>query len=185
MLGILSDRALAETVANWSTTIGIILALAGGAYTLWKYRKDRQFKELDRARDAYAGFMKLALDYPEFYPGCWIAISQDPVLKNKFEWYMAHFLWSCEDILLSSNTDLGFVEGMRDTISEHRDYFISSDFLSKELNGYCDTLQTLISETVTRIPIVPGLRVEKSEPSPVQQTADTRAQNGVSDLPPA
>ncbi len=85
MIGILTNKELAETVSYWSTTAGIVLALAGGGYALWKYRKDRQYQELDRARDAYAGFMKLALDHPEFYPGCWTAIRKDPILKNKFE----------------------------------------------------------------------------------------------------
>lgn len=127
-----------------------MFALVGGVYALWKFRSDRRVYAGDRARNAYAVFMRLALEYPEFFPGCWIGVRADPMRKNKFEWFIAHFLWASEDIIFHDPLDkYGYVDGIRDTIREHRDYFSSQDFAEKEARGYCVALQLLIERTVS------------------------------------
>ena len=145
------DKDLAETMSYWATTLAILFALIGGAYALWKYRADRKHHIGDQARNAYGAFMKLALEHPEFFPGCWTSIHSDPVQRNKFEWYIAHFLWSSEDILTHDPKDRGgYVAGIRDTILEHSDYFSSDAFAEKEASGYCSSLQRLIADSVRK-----------------------------------
>lgn len=146
------DKDLAETMSYWATTLAILFAIIAGVYTLWKYRIDQKLQVRNQARDAYGQFMKLALEYPEFVPGCWTRIQSDPVQKNKFEWYMAHFLWSSEDILMYDPKDKeGHLAGIRDTILEHCDYFSSESFAKKEADGYCATLRDLIENTVGEV----------------------------------
>lgn len=149
LVEVMLHNELAETISYWATTLGILFALFAGVYALWKYRADRKFHKEDRARNAYASFMKLALEHPEFFPGCWETVKTDKALKNKFEWYIAHFLWASEDIMLHDPTDrYGYVDGIKDTIREHAEYFSSKEFEDKERGGYCSSLQILIELTI-------------------------------------
>lgn len=140
------DKDVAETIAK---TAGIISALIAVAFGLWKYRKNRRNQVGDHVRETYRGFMKLALECSEFFPGCWSRIQSDPVQRNRFEWFIAHFLWCCEDILMHDPKDLeGYVAGMRNTILEHRDYFSSDAFVEQELSTYGLPLRGLIATTL-------------------------------------
>ncbi|MEA3053022.1 MAG: hypothetical protein QOG72_1925 [Sphingomonadales bacterium] len=96
--------------------------------------------------------MELAISNPEFHPGYYSQVAtRDPVARNKFVWFMARFLWACEEVLKSCPDDpevwhLAF----RVVILEHRDYFIAPEG-QEEIGCYYPPLTALVQRVLAEV----------------------------------
>lgn len=153
MSEVLLNRELAETFSYWATSLGIVVALAGGFWAYWKHRGDRQQHRWDEARRLYGSFIDIAIDHPEFYPGRWSDLAeQDPELTNSYRWLMARFLWAAEDIVLHLNPSdeegrKAWINAIKVTICEHADFFRSPAGLI-ERECYYEPLTLIIDQTL-------------------------------------
>lgn len=155
-MGILLDKNLAETLSYWATTAGIIIALLAGAAAYWKYRQDHKLHEWDRARVSYERFMEIAIQHPQFYPGSWTStVVKDPVVMNEYRWFMARFLWACEEIIMCSPDDLNWQESLTTVVGEHFDYFISPEG-KLDTACYYEPVQAWLSRAIAAGP-APGV----------------------------
>jgi hypothetical protein len=144
---IVGTKDLAEALSYWATISGIIIALVAGLSAYWKYRKDRESHDWDRAREAFTRFNALAIDNPQFHPGCWTNLPPDNLeLRNKFEWYAGAMLWACEEIYFSTEArDRAWLETVRILIRDHVDYFSSPEF-AEDRGGYAEPILDIIDQ---------------------------------------
>lgn len=149
---IVAHKDFAEALSYWATTAGIGVAVIAGLGAYWRYRRDVQLHEWDRAREAYASFLELAISNPEFYPGCYSKIAaRDPVARNKYVWFMARFLWACEEVLMSCPKDPEvWHAAFAVVILEHKDYFLAPEG-QEEIGCYYPPLTALIRSTLRKV----------------------------------
>ena len=145
---IVATRDMAEALSYWATTGGIIVAVVAGAAAYWKYRRDRAAHDWDRAYESYKQFIDLAIAHPEFHPGFWTAVAAtDKIACNKYRWFMARFLWACEEVLLCTADSREWRESLTTTLLEHVDYLASPEG-SEDLRGYYEPVQRLVAEAL-------------------------------------
>jgi hypothetical protein len=149
---VVTHKDLAEALSYWATTGGIGIALIAGLAAYWRYRQDVKRHEWDRAREAYARFLELAIANPEFHPGSYSEVAvHDRVARNKYVWFMARFLWACEEVLKSCPDDPEvWHSAFRVVILEHRDYFLAPEGQA-EIDCYYPPLKELIQEVLKEI----------------------------------
>jgi len=147
------DFALAETLANWATAVGVAAAFVGSLWAYWKYRADRRQHRWDQARMLYGSFIDIAIVNPEFRPRYWTDVAlHDEEARNKYRWLMARFLWAAEDIVLYLDPAdeegwRAWTEAIKVTVREHSDFFASPEGIIEE-KCYYDALRQIISEAL-------------------------------------
>jgi hypothetical protein len=148
---IVAHKDLAEALSYWATSLGIIIALATGIIAFVKYNRDQRQHEWDRARCSYERFIELAIENPQFGPGYWSSpAAQHPSDRNKFRWFMARFLWACEEVLISVPIDPQmWCDAMRIVIMEHIDFF-TDPAIEAEVVCYEAPVRALVEEAIRR-----------------------------------
>jgi hypothetical protein len=146
---IVQNKDFAEALSFWATTAGIGVAFLAGIAAYWRYRKDVQLHEWDRAREAYARFLEIAISNPEFFPGYYTKVAiADPTARNKYVWFIARFLWACEEVLKSCPDSPGvWHSAFKVVIKEHKDYFEAPEG-QEEIACYYPPVSALIHEAL-------------------------------------
>lgn len=145
---LIDSKDLAEALSFWATTLGIFVAVTAGVGAYWMHIRQRNDAEWDRAREVYAKFLELATNNPEFLPHFWSQRDpSNPVLINRFYWYMGQQLWACEDILTIHPEDDAWRECLRINLNLQADYLSSEEFAG-EIGGYYPIMQKLIYDVI-------------------------------------
>ncbi len=101
------------------------------------------------AKTNFREFLKLCVEYPKFAYG-------DPDgQQDKYEWFVAHFLWAAEEILEFAPQE--WKENLKLHVGYHRN-FLQTDprFLREDLPTYTPKLQDFLSDTLARPPTTAG-----------------------------
>ena len=134
-------------IAFWSAgAFAFVVAGVGGIAGWRKYWRELKGREWDRAHSAYERFLDVAIENPEFVPGYWSQRERTPEERNKYRWFMAHFLWAAEQALLRvPERREEWEQAIRVMLREHAD-FLTSPETADEVLCYYGRLRTLIDE---------------------------------------
>jgi len=145
---IIQSKDLSEALSYWATTGGILIAVVAGLAAYWKYHRDQAQHEWDQARQSYQSFIELAMNYPQFAPGYWTREgTKDAIGSNQYRWFIARFLWACEEILTNRSNDPVWRGSLRITMVEHADYFASPTGRNDN-QWYYQSVRDLIEEAI-------------------------------------
>lgn len=153
--GNLPKTTVIAAFANCCTaTIALIALLV--AYR--QFRLNRKNQRETTAKTNFRDFLKLCVEHPRLAYGR--SAANDP---EKYEWFVAHFLWSAEEMLEFAPQE--WESNLQLHISYHRD-FLQNDprFRREDLPTYTKTLQDFIDRTIGALPpaepnVVVGLRL--------------------------
>jgi len=124
------------------------------------------------AKTNFREFLKLCVEYPKFAWG-------DPDgQQDKYEWFVAHFLWAAEEILEFAPQE--WQENLKLHIGYHRNFLqTNTRFRREDLRTYTPKLQDFLSDTLARLPATAGGAVVTGVhlPTPVIEAVDIWAAN--------
>src|ERR1700691_3045070 len=147
----LPDGRIAELAhkAPIFTAVIAFVALVIAGLTLGANRKNQRETT---AKANFREFLKLCVEYPDFAYG----IISKPKKREKYEWFVAHFLWAAEELLEFTDGDLIWEENLKLHISYHRGFLqYDGTFRSEDLPAYSEKLRRLIDRTLATLP--PGV----------------------------
>ena len=137
-----------EGLASLATFLTLIAFTVGGWFALFRYRSDKREAEWNRAHALYGNFLDAALQNPEMHPRFWsTAKAKDIIQQNRYVYFVAKFLWACEEILTSPHADETWPLAVQVIMREHADYLASDHFaLDKEF--YYEPVKLLINQVI-------------------------------------
>jgi hypothetical protein len=142
------SKDLAEALSYWATAAGILVAMIAGAAASWRYFRDQKLDHWKSSNELYGEFLNDAIAHPEFYSGCWAdGVSKSKEKANQYSYFIAKFLWICEQIVLGKDYDEEWRDCLKIIIREHIDYLDSIQF-RRERVGYSRAVIDIIDEVL-------------------------------------
>jgi hypothetical protein len=137
----------AEKLGGLATVVAALVALLAICIAIWALISGRNSQREATAKDIYRDYLKLAFDNPEIAA----ARRADSAQEEKYEWFVAFLLTSCDEIVRIMPRDKTWREGICIDLKPHLDYFESEAF--KDDGGwklYSSKFKTIVEEAFRR-----------------------------------
>ena len=136
----------AERLGGLATVAAAIIALLATGIAVWALLSGRNSQREATAKDIYRDYLKLAFEHPEIA----VARRADSVQEEKYQWFVAFLLTSCDEIVRILPRDKTWRKGIRIDLKPHLAYLKSDAF--KDDGGwdlYSPKLKMIATETET------------------------------------
>ncbi|WP_143270208.1 hypothetical protein [Bradyrhizobium sp. Ghvi] len=142
-----------ENIPTWAPVVTAIAAVTAAtiAYRAFKIARDNlatvvKNQKETTAKSTFREFLKLCVEKPSLAYGRPAAGEEE-----KYEWFVAQFLWAAEEILEYAPDD--WDRNLKLHISYHRDFLQNNrDFRNDDLPTYSTKLRTFLDATLRALP---------------------------------
>ena len=143
---IIESKDLAEALSYWASALGIVAAIFAGLWVIWKHSADKKQDLIFRARELYDNYIRLSIDYPEFFIEYWKRADISDIDRERYIGFVSYMLNGIEDIILVDKNP-EWRESIKADLRFHQDFFRSPYFtMLKEC--YFEDTQRLIDEVI-------------------------------------
>jgi hypothetical protein len=140
-----------ELVKSWAQIAPAFTLLVALCAVLVAWRQltlNRNNQRETTAKAVFREYLKLAFDNPDLAAGGKHEAFVRNAKKERYEWFVAYFLWAAEEILDFAGTDKIWWDNLLSQAKQHRDYLNKSEFRDKELGGYSEKVKTLVERAI-------------------------------------
>ena len=116
--------ANAERLGGLATVAAALIAILATGIAVWALLSGRSSQREATAKDIYRDYLKLAFDNPEIASGRRV----DKAMEEKYEWFVAFLLTSCDEIVRIIRGDETWRKGIRVDLKPHLEYLKSPEF---------------------------------------------------------
>ena len=89
----------AEALNAWSALVTAVIAGGAAFAAFGQIRQSKSSSDNTEAQEAYRRYLELAIEYPGFASPNYLAIKQDYLLKEQYNWYVSYLLLAVEKII--------------------------------------------------------------------------------------
>jgi hypothetical protein len=114
----------AEKLGGLATVVAALVAILATCIAVLALLTGRNSQREATAKDIYRDYLKLAFDNPEIA----IAHRADRGQEEKYQWFVAFLLTSCDEIVRIMPRDKTWRKGIRIDLKPHLEYFRSREF---------------------------------------------------------
>ena len=134
----------APALKDIAILVGLVFTSIGLCATALQMHRSREYQRENTAKGVYRDYLKMATDNPALANGD-RAVIAELKLDEKYKWFVAYFLWACEEVIDFAPDDPAWKKDIESQLKYHKAYLTGSEFKEDELPFYSDKLKSLIS----------------------------------------